>query len=440
DDAFHLRMLREQRETVSRLRRAAPAGGVSRLRGTITPGTPAVGALMTLNVALSSCSNPVFRTGRVRSVGTRVIIIADTTNPSDGFTQADYEGLAETFDTLVYPAVTGSFGTPGDLDGNGRVIAFYTTAINAMTPPSSNSYVGGLFHSRDLLGAAQCPTSNLGEMFYLLAPDPSGTINGNQRSVAFVRRVTVSALGHEFQHLVNASRRLNAGYNLEQVWLNEGLSHVAEELIFYQASGFAPGQNLSASSISDPNDEDDFFEFMDSNFGRFRQWLMRPDTSGPFRDNPSTLAGRGSVWSFLRYAADRKGGSQPALWNAFVATADTGMANLANRLGTDVGPWFRDWAAATYLDDAVAGAGAAYTQPSWNFRSLYAAIDYTGDTVVDGFQLHTRHLANGVAEAFALSRLGGAGYLRMAVAQNAFAGVTTTPPSGTLMVAVMRTK
>ena len=84
---------------------------------------------------------------------------------------------------------------------------------------------------------------------------------------------------------------------------------------------------------------------------------------------------------------------------------------------------------------------AVFMQPSWNFRSVYGNIDYGPDAGCScSFELGVRHPANGVAQAFTLSRNGGSAYLRLAVAQNAFAGVTTTAPSGTFAVGVTRTK
>ncbi|MFL5537423.1 MAG: hypothetical protein ACJ8J0_00435, partial [Longimicrobiaceae bacterium] len=82
-------------------------------------------------------------------------------------------------------------------------------------------------------------------MFYMLAPDPTG-VHGNVRSVAFVGGVTIGTLGHEFQHLINASRHLyvNGSTTFEDFFLDEGLAHEAEELVFYRASGLSPGQNI----------------------------------------------------------------------------------------------------------------------------------------------------------------------------------------------------
>jgi hypothetical protein len=215
---------------------------------------------------------------------------------------------------------------------------------------------------------------------------------------------------------------------------------VAEELVYYAASGHAPGENLSAATLGTAEEQDFFFSYAEANLGRLREWLLRPDTAGPF-ENADRLAIRGATWSFLRYAADRRGGTQATLWDGLAFSADTGMTNLANRLGTDPKPWFRDWAAAMYLDDAAVGAVSPYTQPSWNFRSLFANLDYApGPACSCAYELDARHAANGVAQAFTVSQGAGAGYVRMGVAASAFAGVATTAPGSSLAVVVMRTK
>src|SRR5256714_7395126 len=215
---------------------------------------PQIGELLKLNTNSSSaCSNAFMRTGRVVAITDRAIVVADTANPTDGFTTADYQSFGAAFDTLVYPVDTVNFGGPTDVDKNQRVILFFTRAVNELTPPSVNYYVGGFFFSRDLFpttqnnGVAGCATSNFAEMFYMLAPDPAGIINGNTRTIDFVKSVTVATLAHEFQHLINASRHLyvNLGSSaFEDTFLDEGLAHVAEELAFYRSSGLSPRQNI----------------------------------------------------------------------------------------------------------------------------------------------------------------------------------------------------
>jgi len=443
DDAFHLRLMRRANAEAARLRGALVRGPGRGARRNITPGVPSVGTVMNLEVGQGGCTPLDSRASTVKSVGTHIILMEDNSNPSGGFSTAQYDSIAATFDTLVYPAVAGNFGAPFDIDSNSRVVALYTAAVNDLTPSGSGSYIGGFFYSRDLFSTASCAGSNQGEMFYMLAPDPTGA-HGNVRSAAFVKGVTIGTLGHEFQHLINASRRMyGAGgpYPLEQVWLNEGLSHVAEEEVYYASSLHGPGENISVATITaNQTQQDRFFQFAEANLGRLRQWLLRPDTAGPFK-NADNLAIRGAAWAFLRYAADRKGGIESDLWSGLAFSPDTGWTNLANRLGTDPRPWFRDWAAAMYLDDSGTGPAATYTQPSWNFRSIYAALDYNpGPGCSCAYELAVRNPANGVAQAFTVSQGAGAGYVRMGVPASAFAGVTSTAPSTSLAVVLMRTK
>ena len=421
------------------------AGGARRA---IVPGIPAVGALMSLNVETdNACSTFDTRTGRVVAVGTHVIVVADTANPSGGLSAADYQAVADSFDAFVHGVDVANFGAPADIDSNGRVIAFYTRAVNELTPAGSGSYIGGFFYWRDLLPATQCPTSNVGEMFYMLAADPAGVVNGNVRDVDFVKSATVGTLAHEYEHMINASRRLyvNDAPDLEEGWLDEGLAHVAEELVFYDRAGLAPGANLAIADIGDGGaHQAAFFAYQEANFGRLRQWLLAPTAGGAFQTDDD-LATRGAAWAFLRYAADRKGGTQSATWQALVNSTLTGMTNLQTTLGTDPLPWYRDFTAAMYADDAGISAPAPYTMPSWNFRSLYSALDYDpGPACSCAYELAVRNPTNGVANAFTLAEGGSAAYLRMRVTSGAFAGLRTTSgggaPAATVRMLVIRRK
>lgn len=447
DDAWESRLRRTERTALPRSvdRGARPGGGA---RMAITPGVPAVGALMSLNVETDfACTNADTRTGRVVAVGTRVIVIADTLNPSGGLTAADYQAVADSFDTVIWPTITGVYGAPSDIDGNGgRVIAFYTRAVNELTPPGSSSYIGGFFFARDLYPAASCPTSNVGEMFYMLAADPSGEVNGNVRDASFIMDKTLGTLAHEFEHLVNASRRMhvNTPWNgdFEETWLDEGLAHISEELVFHARAGTSPGANLALAQIADGgNVQASFFGYAESNFGRLRQWLLSPTTSGAFQGDDD-LSTRGAAWAFLRYASDRSPSTDAAFFSALLNTGDTGLTNLQAVLGTDPLPWYRDFVAAMYGDDAGIGAGATYTQPSWNFRDIYAGLDYTGDGFADGYQLAVRDPSNGVTDSFTLASGGAAAYARMGVPAGGFAGVTVlsggVTPASTVRVIVIR--
>jgi hypothetical protein len=443
DDAFHLGLMRRGIAEAPRLSGGVARERSGRLRANIVPGVPAVGLVMNLNVSTDYCSTLDLRASTVKAVGTHIILMEDNSNPSGGFTTAQYDSIAATFDTLVYPAVAGTFGSPHDIDSNNRVIALYTSAVNDLTPAGSGSYIGGFFYSRDLYQTTACPGSNQGEMFYMLAPDPTGA-HGNVRSTAFVEGVTIGTLGHEFQHLINASLRLGntPSYEFEQVWLNEGLSHIAEEEVYYASSLHGPGENIGVAQLTaNQTQQDRFFQFAEPNFGRLRQWLLSPSAAGAFRDEDN-LAIRGAAWAFLRYAADRKGGVESTFFSGLAFSPDTGMTNLQNRLGTDPKPWFRDFVTAMYLDDSGTGAAATYTQPSWNFRGIFTALDYDpGPGCTCSYPLATRNPSNGVAQNFTVSQGAGTAYVRMGVPASSFAGVTTnTAPSSSFALVVMRTK
>src|SRR5690348_15019447 len=165
-----------------------------------------VGDLVTLNTnANEACGNPMPSVARVAAVGDKAIVLADTTSPAGGYTDAEFQSFATTFDTLVSPLDVQAFGEPSDLDGNGRVLILFTPAVNRLTPPGSQGFVEGFFYERDLFPTAQCAGSNQAEMFYMVVPDPSGTVNGNIVTKQDVSGFAVDVLAHEFQHLINAS-------------------------------------------------------------------------------------------------------------------------------------------------------------------------------------------------------------------------------------------
>ena len=280
------------------------------------PASLKVGDLVRVNVnAVDGCTNGKYRIARVEAIGDKSMILADTLNPKGGFTATDFQRYAAKFDTLVYPLDEGAFGAPTDIDNNGRVGIIFTGAVNELTPAGSTSYVGGFTFSRDLFPklasarAQACATSNQGEYFYSLAPDPLGTINTNRRTAGFVDSVTVPVLAHELQHLINASRKLYVNITadaFEVTWLDEGLAHVAEELLFYRESGTAPRTNLDVAAIRARSTIVSAFNAaMLGNAGRYRSYLNNPVAASPYASNDS-LSTRGAAWSWLRYLTDQK--------------------------------------------------------------------------------------------------------------------------------------
>lgn len=418
--------------------RMAAARAAYRNRATYATVPTTVGAAVTLNGSSSGCSNPNNRAAHVVAVSNRAIVVADDANPSGGFTNAEYASIATTFDTLVDPLDRNAFGDPTDIDGNGRVILFYTRTVNELTPANSEGVVEGFFNPRDLFPTQAsstlqgCAGSNFAEMFYLLVPDPTGTINSNVRTKAVVTQSSIAVVAHEYQHLINASRRIyvNNAEDFEEVWMNEGLSHIAEELLFYRTSGLQPRTNLDATAITASQSRVDAFnQHQVGNFGRYIEFLKKPELSSPYADNDS-LSNRGAVWSFLRYAADRKATSDGTVWRDLVNSPSIGMVNLNQVFGSDVMSWFRDWSVSVYTDDKVAVA-SQFQQPSWNFRSILPRLG------IATYPLKVRPLTNATTTTVALTG-GGSVYTTFGVPAGGNAGVSWT--GSNVVFSIVRTR
>ena len=412
-----------------------------------------VGDIIRLNAnANVGCTRPDTRVGRVAAVGIRAIAVADTGNPSGGYTDADYASIVATFDTLVYPLDTTAFGAPSNISAYGKIVLFYTRNVNAQTPSAANYTVGGFFFARDLYpktargGLAGCTASNQQEMFYLLVPDPSGTINQNRRSKEQVTLLNLGTIAHEFQHLINASRRLYSTPNAvasEEAWLDEGLSHVAEELLFFRITGYTSRQNLTLTDINRQSGH--FTNYASQNFSRFYTFLTSPETNSPYAPNDS-LATRGAIWNFLRFSAGRQGaGGEAGFFRALVNSPTAGFTNLNNALGGQIGDYLRDWAVSTIADDystaLTAALSSAYVLPAWNFRNIYPGLRFFGGATLGVYPIAARSLTSNVTQRIALAG-GTSSYVRFSVPNGGNALLTLSSNGsavpGSLRYAIVR--
>ncbi|HEX6938107.1 MAG TPA: hypothetical protein VF158_01750 [Longimicrobiales bacterium] len=393
----------------------------------------AVGDLLEFNTqADSACTAPRYRTGRVMAISDRAIVVADTLNPENGFTTADYEGFADEFDALIHPVVSGTFGEPSDIDGNGKVIIFFTSAVNELTPPGSEGVVAGFFYGRDLfprVGTERfegCAGSNEAEIFYMLVPDPERAQTEPIFSREEVAFLTMGTIAHEYQHLINAARRMyvNGASAFEDGWLDEALSHVAEELTFYEASGMGPGQDIDLGAlVASERRVDAANRYLVPNLVRYGLFLQEVEQTSIFEFD---LQGRGASWSFLRYAADRSGMSDEEFFGRLANATTAGITNLGNVAGADVFDLARDWTISIYADNLVPGLDARFRQPSWDFRSilpeLFPAV---------GFPLTFRTFGSDRSENLALKG-GGTAFLTVTVDAATRASLETSTTGGAL--------
>ena len=276
-------------------------------------------------------------------------------------------------------------------------------------------------------------------------------INGNRRTTTDVTRLNLTTLTHEFQHLINASRRLYITVGAtpnEETWLDEGLSHVAEELLYYRISGYTSRQNLDLTAVGGTTAQStNFTSYMIQNFGRLYERLRNPEVTSPYATNDS-LSTRGATWSFLRYAAGQQPdiAAEAVFFRSIVNSTTSGIANLSTVMpGGQLQTFLNDWSVATFTDDfpqlPQALLNARYKFPSWNFRSIYPNLRIGSSSTLGTYPLSVRTLRANVGQRLNLAG-GGAGYLRFAVPANkqGLISVTTNGavPAGSLKFSIVR--
>ena len=293
-------------------------------------------------------------TAVVRHISEHAILYEDLDAPEDGFQPADFQAFGAVFDDPIYETMTGVYGAPSDVDGNGRVIILFTPVVNRMTPPGSgNAFVAGFFFGIDLLDGQS--RGNDAEVFYTLVPDPDGEF-GNVRTFEQMLSGVPPVMAHEFQHMIHFNQRiLQRDGTIEHTWLSEGLAHTAEELV---ADAYtAIGRDTLARS------------FRLQNYLRADIFLGDPAAVSPL--GPAVpLAVRGASWLLVEYLRSHFGGD-PFL-AAVTQTTATGVANLTANTGLDWGTILHRWGVALWADDAgIPGLDPVYTFPDLSLRLAF---------------------------------------------------------------------
>jgi len=343
--AFDAAMLEMAREGVASGAWRRPMPSAPALRATV----PNVGSIQQFHVLSSEKPTRFTRVGaRLSYVGSNILLYIDTLAPANGFSDSQLQAFGQLFDQTLYPIDINAFGTPSDIDQNGHFIVLLSPIVNALTPASScdtQGFVGGFFVGNDL--ASTDTSSNQGEIFYSLVPDPSGTVSC-PHSVAEVEFSTPATFLHELQHLINFSQHVVVRHGQSELgWLDEGLSIVAEELgsIYYEDKFPPPTGRKDPAQI-----------FPDSSQGYINgvlldsySYLLKTDTATVtlHSDADGGLAWRGGDWLLVRWLGDVKG---TAIFKSLVQSSLTGTANIAAAAGESFDGLFGDFSLALYTD------------------------------------------------------------------------------------------
>ncbi|HEX9755637.1 MAG TPA: hypothetical protein VGA42_08000 [Gemmatimonadales bacterium] len=361
-ETFHLTLRERERELG-----ADPSNrpSVSLAPGAAPP--PVVGSERSFSVCENiQCSSFDTVAAVARYVGTKAAVYLDKTVPTaDPLTQADLDDLGTTFDQFHYPIDLNAFGAESDIDANSVIAILLTDAVNALTPDCTDGRILGFFFGGDLLDVAG---SNHGEVFYGMVPAPATptcTAAGRQQTVDRLKPVLI----HELQHMISFNQHVlvRSGEN-EVTWLNEGLSHFAEELAGQlipnsECPGFVSCRSQYVSS--NLFDAYDYLEDTEAHF------LVSPGSSS------GTLPERGAEWLFVRWLADQFGTDTHGtnVTRGLVQTTQLGFQNVQTVTGEAFPILVAEWLLATYLDDlpGFTAASPRLRYDAWGFRQVFQA-------------------------------------------------------------------
>lgn len=303
----------------------------------------------------------------VRYVGSTAVVYADdrVVAGSETLTQADYDQLGTLFDNSLYPADTTSFGVASDINGDGHIAILLSPAVNDLTPDCTAGRVVGYFFGNDLLTSAS--GSNKREIFYAFttkAATPTCTAVTRARALSALP----STLIHELQHMISFNQHvlLRGGFD-QDGWVNEGLSHFAEEL----------GYRLIPDALC-PNSPSCFSQFMSGDIYNGYQYLNNPEAT--FLVWPDTSSGglpeRGAAWLFLRWVADHFA-SDSVLGTNFTRAMEQSTTLGAQRIesftGMDFPTLVGEWQMANYLENLPGfPQDGRLRYRTFNLRSTYA--------------------------------------------------------------------
>jgi hypothetical protein len=357
-DRFHLTMRTREAALASELQRNPFLRAVP----SAPQAPPQVGDRRAFKVCSDlDCNTLKTVTATAQWVGQHAAIFVDDTVPAGGFAGGDLDEIGTQFDDVLYPINVARFGAESDIDGNGVVVVLLTDAVNALIgrPDCSTAFVTGFFYGADL-APGLAGSHNNGEVFYGMVPDPGGQVACSY-STALVKRIMPVTFIHEFQHMISFNQKvLLRGSQSEVLWLNEALSHLAEE--------------LGSRHYDSLGDQTWRTRFQIGNLYNAYQYLEAPHQHYLIvTDAQGTLEERGAGWLFVRWLLDRYGENVAA---ALVQTPLLGVLAVQQATGgTPIESLLTRWGLALFVSDLpgfTPPAGIAYT--SWRFRTTYASL------------------------------------------------------------------
>ena len=371
---------------------------------------PTVGSQRSFKVCADLfCSTLTTVSATAKVVTGHLAIYVDDAAPANGLSQADLDALGTQFNSRLYAVDTTAYGRESDIDGNSVVIVLMTNAVNELVTAQqcqTQGFIAGFFFGADI-DPRFASQFNHGEVFYSIVADSAGTLSCAHTASQLKNLVPVTFV-HEFQHMISYNQHvLVRNSSPQETWLDEGMSHFAEEL---GGRSFLPGDQVSFSNFV-INDLLDAYRYLDSSGTNY---LVFPASIG-------TLAERGAVWLFVRHLADQYARSTSLadvsrFTRAVTQTSLVGGAGLESATGVTFETLVERWALANYVSDLPGFVPPPeLTYASWDFRTTFASLNQQRPSVFPKVFPLTPPLSAGPAVALGDSlRAGSPWYLLVA--------------------------
>ena len=258
--------------------------------------------------SLSSTTTYTMVDGKVRCIGDAVIFYVDPRVTSDQLSNDNIDLLCKEFNEVAKDEQA-LFGETSDINGDGRLAILMTPQINRLGS-LGGGIITGYFWAGDLYARSSSnPVSNEREIIYTMVPDPTGTYGVSVSKEFALGNLLPAVLPHELQHAINYNQHvLSKGAPPEQNWLNEGLSHLAEDLMGY-------GQE---------------------NPSRYALYLSNTAVAGLVTTAQPNLYERGAAYLFLRYLYEQSSSGDTFL-RRLVQTSSVGVDNLEQAFAGSAG-------------------------------------------------------------------------------------------------------
>ncbi|MEW5915071.1 MAG: Ig-like domain-containing protein [Gemmatimonadota bacterium] len=378
-----------RRNPVHMRRQRSQAGAASARLSVARAPVPNVGDMLNLRMRVNFSDFRTYETvrGRVVYVGPKMIIVEDSLAPLARTMDTEYQRIGQEFDSQMYNFLS-SFGDPlavdADTDANDRLFAVFSKRVNGYL----NGQILGFVTICDFFDNTGdpneiCPSSNIGEYFYAIVPDPNAT---NGLSVDAWRRFIRGTLIHEAKHIAAYAERLKRATDvleLEESWLEEATAQQASELwarsiyrvVWKDDSGWGAGPRCdyaqTSATCSDP---------VEGILGHF-VWLYQFYDQIERKSILSTASTDGTIygsaWSFARWVTDAVATDEAVFLRSLVQVKnDRGVANIVGKAGRPFSELLGLWSISSLADNYP---GATINDhrlqlESWNSRDLFQSM------------------------------------------------------------------